>query len=65
VPAIAELDRYWPPRGPCWCCGGSDARHREFDAIRGRWKRGESPESIAADFGVNVEAIIAVVVACL
>lgn len=56
----ADLDRWLPPQGPCLICGvpGMDARHRIIDAISDavRASYGET----AAEFGVPVEAVKAV-----
>lgn len=53
----AALDAYFPRRGPCAFCGGPDARHRVWDAIRERRAAGESVEDLARDYGVPVEAV--------
>lgn len=52
------LDLVGPFRGPCGICGGPDARHRMADAIAGCVRAGDSPESIAEDYGVPVENVI-------
>ena len=52
-----SLDQYFPFRGPCAICGHPDARHRLFDAIRGRAKAGDSVEELAEDYDASEEAI--------
>lgn len=56
-----DAGKWWPHRGPCACCGGRDARHREWDAIRDRHSAGDTIESLAGDYGVPEAAIRAVV----
>lgn len=63
---IAEMRRvivaaHFPPLGECACCGGPDAQHRTLDAIRGRYRAGETAEDLAADYGVSLGVILAVV----
>ena len=36
---VATIDRAMPYRGRCGICGGPDARHREWDAWRGMFRR--------------------------
>lgn len=60
--AIATLDRFFPPCGPCAICGHRDARHRrEFDPILIRYAAGDSARSIARDRGLPLAAVKAVV----
>ena len=54
---MTDLDAVWPPRGPCGICGGPDARHRIFDAIRSPARSGEREEWVAEDYGVTVEDV--------
>lgn len=54
------IDRHFPYRGPCAMCGGPDARHRLFDEMRGRVRAGDTPESVAEDYGCTMEALHAV-----
>ena len=56
----AVIDRHFPYRGPCAFCGGADARHRLFDAMRGNYAAGDPPERIAAFYGEPLEAVRAV-----
>jgi len=55
----AELDRWFPPLGPCLICGvpGVDQRHRVLDAITEQVAAGEAPEDVAEDMGVPLEAV--------
>jgi len=46
-----------PYRGKCGICGGPDARHRVADAIAEQVRAGDSPESVADDFGVEVASV--------
>jgi hypothetical protein len=55
-----DLDKWFPYRGPCSCCGGPDARHRTFDAIIARCDAGEVPLDVADDYGVPLCAVVAV-----
>lgn len=52
--AIAKLDRYFPPCGPCAFCGGKDARHRVWDTLM---DRPEPATVVAADMEYPVEAV--------
>ena len=52
-----DLDKWFPPRGPCGLCGHPDARHRIWDAII---DRPESEEELAEDYELPIEAIKAV-----
>jgi hypothetical protein len=47
--------------GPCSICGHADARHRICDSIRDRCNAGDTPGSVALDFGIDVEAILTLV----
>ena len=49
-----ELDKYWPPCGPCALCGHEDKRHRIWDAII---HMTDDVYVIAALYEVPVEAI--------
>lgn len=59
--AQAEIDallaEYFPPLGPCACCG-NDARHRVIDAIGSRWWAGDTIESLMVDYGIPDEAVL-------
>lgn len=55
-----NLDKHFPPSGPCALCGDPDARHRLFDAIKGRYEAGEPARELALDYDVSVAAILAV-----
>lgn len=52
------LDVLGPFRGPCGLCGGPDQRHRVADAIVDRCKALEDEESVAADYGLDVAAVL-------
>jgi hypothetical protein len=56
------LDLVGPFRGLCGVCGGPDARHRRFDAIQER-ALSDTPEEIAGDFALSVDAVRAVIAA--
>ena len=51
------IDDYFPPCGPCGICGGPDGRHRLFDAIRDRYRAGESAAAIAEDLDVPTRGV--------
>ncbi len=57
---IAQLDKYFPPAGPCAFCGHRDKRHRLWDVVMGMSEGGDSAEIIAHDYNLSVEAIEAV-----
>ena len=49
---IAELDRFYPPCGPCAFCGHRDKRHRLWDAWMLPIEAGnETAEEMAHNFG--------------
>jgi uncharacterized protein (DUF433 family) len=56
------LDAYFPRLGPCGLCGTPDLdqRHRVVDAIAGRLAAGEDPVEVAADYGLALDAVEAV-----
>jgi hypothetical protein len=56
------LDVYFPRLGSCGLCGtpGLDQRHRVVDAIAGRLAAGEDPVEVAADYGLALDAVQAV-----
>jgi len=54
---IAQLDKHYPPCGPCAFCGHLDKRHRLWDAILDRIEAGESEQSIADDFEISMECL--------
>lgn len=54
------IDAHFPLKGPCFCCGEQDGRHRLLDAIKGRHGAGDSVELLANDYGRPVAAICAV-----
>ena len=60
-PALDE----WPQLGPVSACGlcgsGLPQRHRIVDAIAGRLAGGEDHEDIAADYGLPMSAIQAII----
>jgi len=55
------IDQYWPECGPCFCCGGPDARHRIFDAIHSRYLAQEDIDCLATDYAVSRSAIVEVI----
>ena len=57
---ITELDKYYPPCGPCMICGHEDKRHRLWDTFISMSAGGDSPEMIAGCFNEPVEHIKAV-----
>ena len=58
---IRTLDDYFPPCGPCGICGGPDKRHRLWDAIRDRFRAGETAREIADDLGQPLRGVILLV----
>ncbi len=44
-------------RGPCGLCGYPDQRHRVFEAIEDMVNAGDDAASVAADYGLTVEAV--------
>ena len=56
---VAELDRLFPPNGPCAFCGDTmiGARHRFIDAIAERIIAGDSREDTMKDFGVTAKQV--------
>ena len=62
TPAGTDLDRYLPPRGQCLICGvpGMDARHRIMDAVIEQVAAGDTPEEVADELNLPVEAVLAV-----
>jgi hypothetical protein len=55
---MSTLDTWFPELGPCGICGsGLDQRHRVLDAIYDRVAAGETPDEVAADYHVPVEAV--------
>ncbi len=58
---IAELDQWFPPRGPCAFCGHRDARHRLWDTMLAGVEDGNwTPQQTADDLEHSVEAVEAV-----
>lgn len=57
------LQAQYPPIGPCLICGvvGADQRHRVLDSLGEMYMAGDSAESLARDFGVSVEVVLAAV----
>ena len=57
---MSNVEKWWPRRGPCAFCEGYDQVHRVVDSIAEQVRAGEdSPEALALDYGVSVEAILA------
>jgi len=51
---IAQLDKYYPPCGPCMLCGHHDKRHRMWDV----WLDcPDSDETMAWWYKVDVEYV--------
>jgi hypothetical protein len=44
---IERSHRRFRHRGPCFACGGPDARHRLIDALREAYRAGDSVELLA------------------
>ena len=51
------IDLVGPFTGPCGLCGGTDSRHRVADAIAEQVRAGDSPQSVADDFGLSVASV--------
>jgi len=47
---IAQLDKWFPPAGPCAFCGHRDRRHRLWDTFMSYQAAGEPIEVIGEDF---------------
>ena len=58
--AIAELDRWYPPCGPCAFCGFHDKRHRLWDVWIAEADAGITAEDIADDFDQPIKYVEAV-----
>lgn len=58
---IAELDKYFPPAGPCAFCGHKDKRHRLWDVIMGMHKNNEGIKAISHNYELPIEAVEAVI----
>lgn len=62
---LAELDKWFPPAGPCGFCTGSrasaDQRHRLWDALLEWHAAGQSVRSLAKDYGLPEAAVRAVI----
>lgn len=56
-----DVDAVIPYRGECGLCGAHDARHRILDAIKERWRAGEPPDEIAADYEYPATVVDAIV----
>jgi len=59
--SIAQLDRYFPPAGPCAFCGHKDKRHRLWDVIMGMFAGGDKIEAIANDYNLSIEAVAMII----
>ena len=55
--AISQLDKYYPPCGPCMFCGHKDKRHRAWDVFLSLSAGGEATEFIAGLYEVPVEYV--------
>jgi hypothetical protein len=60
--ADPSLAAHFPELGPCLLCAtpGLDQRHRVIDAIAEQLTAGESPEELAGDYAVSLDAVQAV-----
>ena len=52
-----ELDRWFPKLGQCGLCSFGDQRHRVLDAIVEHASVGETPQDIARELDLPVEAV--------
>ena len=57
---LAELDKHFPPCGPCGLCGFHDKRHRLWDSIMGNYSAGDTADTIADNYSHSIEAVLAV-----
>ena len=58
---IAQLDKYYPPCGPCAFCGHRDKRHRLWNMVMAQHDNaGTSDEQIARWWGLDVEHVRAI-----
>jgi hypothetical protein len=55
--AIAQLDKFYGPCGPCAFCGHHDKRHRLWDVFLDNY---DDDTAIAAEFGVSTDYVRAV-----
>lgn len=58
--SMQELDKYYPPCGPCMFCGHHDKRHRLWDTWMDMAEGGDPPELIAHAYGEPLEHVEAV-----
>lgn len=58
--AIASLDEWFPPCGPCGFCRRGDKRHRIWDTMLERHAAGDTAEMMAEDYMVPEVAVRAV-----
>lgn len=58
---LKDLDKWYPPCGPCAFCGFHDKRHRLWDMWCGMNKAGDTVESIAKNYEQPVEYVQAVI----
>lgn len=56
-----ELDKHFGRYGPCMLHPTRYSRHRLTDAIRGRYKAGDSVKSLMADYQLSRAAILAAI----
>ena len=57
---VRELDRWFPPKGPCDLCDHPDVRHRLWDVILRCARARMTVREIARDLGFPAAAIRAV-----
>jgi hypothetical protein len=57
----AVINAAFPFFGPCGLCGFRDGRHRIFEAMRDRYRGGDSVSTLARDYG-KPRALIAAIV---
>lgn len=59
---LPELDKHYPPCGPCAFCGFHDKRHRLWDMILNNYFFGHmAPSEIAKEYEITVGHVIAVI----
>ena len=54
---LSDLDKWFPPCGPCAFCGHPDKRHRMWDMLIDAQ---DSPEMLAKMYELPIEAVLAV-----
>lgn len=59
--AKRDVDKYFPRNGPCMFHPTRYARHRLIDAIKNRYRAGETVAALAKDFRLKRAAILAAI----